>query len=110
MSEPDLYRFSTLLGTSFDYDWLTSTQVKDILECRIELLLVEVGAMTLCELPDEDPITMEEFTAATDRSCRHAAESLTRYFHSSLQLSSHLQFIPFFCYLVFELLVAHGHI
>ena len=55
--------------------------MKDILECRIELLLLDVGSMLLCQLPDDDPMTVDEFTAATDRSCLHAAESLTRYFY-----------------------------
>lgn len=54
--------------------------MKDILECRIELCLLEVGNITLCALPDDDPVTVDEFTAATDKNCLQAAESLTRYF------------------------------
>ena len=62
--------------------------MKDILECRIEGVLSEIEATRLCDLPEEEAITVEEFVGATERTCQAAAETLTKYavFHFRLRV------------------------
>lgn len=75
--------------------------MKDILECRIEGVLSEIEATRLCDLPEEEAITVEEFVGATERTCQAAAETLTKYavFHVRLRVV-----IPVSCDTVFVIL------
>ncbi|XP_048577391.1 dynein axonemal heavy chain 5 isoform X1 [Nematostella vectensis] len=54
-------------------------EIKDIQECRIEAVLEEIGSTPLCDLPEEDAITVEEFVETTEKTCLSAAEVLSRY-------------------------------
>ena len=53
-------------------------QACDILECRIEANLEEMGLTALCELPDDEPVVVEDFLALTEKTCLEAAEYLSR--------------------------------
>ena len=49
----------------------------DILQCRIENALQTIAETQLCE-PQQDPITLDEFSKLTDESCQHAVASITK--------------------------------
>ncbi|CAF3386329.1 unnamed protein product [Rotaria sp. Silwood1] len=49
----------------------------DILQCRIENSLQTIADTQLCE-PQQDPITLDEFSKLTDESCQHAISSITK--------------------------------
>lgn len=51
----------------------------DILECRIDAVLDDMGLTPLCDLPDEDAVTIEKFVNQTEVTCKEAAEALGRY-------------------------------
>ena len=55
----------------------------NILECRIEEVLDSMSYTPLCDLPDDEPITLEEFIALTDSNCKAAAQS-TGQVHTTL--------------------------
>ena len=54
-------------------------QACDILECRIEANLDDMGLTALCELPEDDPILVEEFLQLTKKICLEAVEQLSKY-------------------------------
>lgn len=54
------------------------TQIKDILECRVESVLQEMSVTSLCETPS-DPVTIEEFAKIADESSQKAIQSLSRH-------------------------------
>ena len=53
-------------------------QACDILECRIEANLEEMGLTALCELPEDEPVVVEDFLALTEKTCLEAAEHLSK--------------------------------
>ena len=57
---------------------LLTKRASDILECRIDGVLAEMAMVSLCNLPEEDPITWTEFLQITEDSVRTAAESLAK--------------------------------
>ncbi|KAK3754858.1 hypothetical protein QZH41_011331 [Actinostola sp. cb2023] len=58
-----------------------SKEVQDILDCRIEASLQEIGRTPLCDLPEEEAIFVEDFVDTTERTCNDNAEILTKYCH-----------------------------
>jgi len=50
----------------------------DTLECRIEAVLEKMASVELCVLPTDEPVTVDEFLAAAETSCRDASETLTK--------------------------------
>ena len=50
----------------------------DILECRIEDVLDSMSYTPLCDLPEDEPITLEQFIALTDSNCKMAADTLAK--------------------------------
>jgi len=54
-----------------------SKEIQDILECRIEAVLNEIGNTLLCWLPDDDPAFPDEFNSATEKICQREAEHLS---------------------------------
>ncbi len=53
-------------------------EVKDILECRIEAVLEEIGSSLLCWLPEDDAATPEEFQEETEKVCAQASQKLSK--------------------------------
>ena len=58
-----------------------SKEVQDILECRIEAILDEIGNTLLCWLPEEEAATPEEFNIATEKVCQSQTQYLSKYAH-----------------------------
>lgn len=56
-----------------------SKQVKDILDCRIEAVLNEMSITALCDLPEDEPVTMEKFLSMTTDVVNQAAVTLAMY-------------------------------
>lgn len=52
--------------------------MKDILDCRIEAVLEDIELTRLCDLPEDEAVSVEEFVNVTERTCQEAAESLSR--------------------------------
>ena len=50
----------------------------DILDCRIEEVLDSMSYTPLCDLPDNEPITLDEFVALTENNCESAADILAK--------------------------------
>ncbi len=57
---------------------LIGKQAKDILECRIEAVLEEMSLTPLCDIPEEDAITVEEFQKMTEDCCNDASVSVAK--------------------------------
>ncbi|KAK5862597.1 hypothetical protein PBY51_017975 [Eleginops maclovinus] len=55
---------------------LTMDRVNDLVEFRIDAVLQEMSASTLCVLPDDEPVTCEEFVQTTRDLCIRQAQSL----------------------------------
>ncbi|CAH1798803.1 unnamed protein product, partial [Owenia fusiformis] len=53
-------------------------QTSDILECRIDAVLEDMSLTPLCELPEEDPVTVSQFLAMTDEAVEFASEKLSK--------------------------------
>ncbi|XP_076826555.1 dynein axonemal heavy chain 5 isoform X2 [Brachyhypopomus gauderio] len=51
-------------------------RANDLVEFRIEAVLQEMSAIALCSLPEDDPITCEEFVQTTKELCVKGAQSL----------------------------------
>ncbi|XP_078698147.1 dynein axonemal heavy chain 5-like [Branchiostoma floridae x Branchiostoma belcheri] len=56
-------------------------QVTDMLECRIDASLSDMSSTSLCELPEDEPISVEEFLQITEQTCAKAAVSLSTQSH-----------------------------
>ena len=52
--------------------------VGDILECRIEAVLEDMSSTALCELPEEEPVTMEKFLEITNEVIDSASKYLAK--------------------------------
>ncbi|XP_024899314.1 dynein heavy chain 5, axonemal [Pteropus alecto] len=57
-------------------------KVSDLIEFRIDAILEEMSSTPLCHLPQEDPLTCEEFLQTTKDLCVNGAQTL--HFKSSL--------------------------
>ncbi|XP_041488031.1 dynein heavy chain 5, axonemal [Microtus oregoni] len=57
-------------------------RVNDLIEFRINAILEEMSSLPLCQLPQEDPLTCEEFLQMTKDLCVNGAQTL--HFKSSL--------------------------
>ncbi|XP_028415244.1 dynein heavy chain 5, axonemal-like [Dendronephthya gigantea] len=55
-----------------------SKEVTDILDCRIEAVLEDISSACLCELPEDDSITVEEFLKRTEDTCSAVIVALSR--------------------------------
>ncbi|XP_066028864.1 dynein axonemal heavy chain 5 isoform X2 [Pocillopora verrucosa] len=55
--------------------------VKDMLDCRIEAVLQDIELTRLCDLPEDEAVTVEDFVAVTEKTCQESAESLSKYNH-----------------------------
>ena len=55
-----------------------SKEVQDILECRIEAMLEDIGNTLLCWLPEEEPASPEEFYVATEKVDAQEAQKLSK--------------------------------
>lgn len=51
----------------------------DTLEYRIESILEDMSGAMLCDLAEDDPLTVEEFLQTTEQTCQMAAVELTKY-------------------------------
>ena len=51
---------------------------KDILDCRIETVLEDMSLTPLCDLPEDEPVTVEQFLALTETTCNDASQTLTK--------------------------------
>ena len=56
-----------------------SKEVQDILECRIDAVLDEIGRTLLCWLPEDEPAYPDEFNNATEKICQQEAQHLSKY-------------------------------
>ena len=50
----------------------------DTLHYRIEAVLEKIASVELCVLPNDEPVTVDEFLAAVEASCSEAAITLTK--------------------------------
>ncbi|KAM5264417.1 dynein axonemal heavy chain 5 [Ctenodactylus gundi] len=57
-------------------------RVRDLIEFRIDAVLEEISSIPLCQLPQEEPLTCDEFLQMTKELCVHGAQVLN--FKSSL--------------------------
>ncbi|XP_049624319.1 dynein axonemal heavy chain 5 [Suncus etruscus] len=57
-------------------------RINDLTECRIDAVLEEMSRASLCQLPQEEPLTCEEFLQMTKNLCVKGAQTL--HFKSSL--------------------------
>ncbi len=53
-------------------------ELDDLLECRVEELLTEMSETFLCKIPEEEPLTAEEFVFQSDQVGAEAAQNLGR--------------------------------
>lgn len=49
-----------------------------MLECRIEAVLQDIELTRLCDLPEDEAVTVEEFVNVTEKTCQEAAETLSK--------------------------------
>ena len=49
---------------------LLNKQAKDILDCRIEAVLEDMSLTPLCDLPEDEPITVARFIDLTTTTCQ----------------------------------------
>ncbi|XP_053396215.1 dynein axonemal heavy chain 5-like isoform X3 [Mercenaria mercenaria] len=63
-----------------ELDKLSKT-VHDILECRIEAVLEDMSATALCELPEDEAVTMEKFLEITTEVVETASKYLANQSH-----------------------------
>lgn len=49
-----------------------------MLEYRIEAALQDIELTRLCDLPEDEAVTVEEFVDVTERTCHEAEESLSK--------------------------------
>lgn len=61
-----------------ELDKLAKT-VHDILECRIEAVLEDMSTTALCELPEDEAVTMEKFLEITSEVVANASKYLAKY-------------------------------
>ena len=54
-------------------------QIADLLDCRIDAVLDDMAHMALCDLPEHEPTTTDDFIKSTERICKEACEALTRW-------------------------------
>ena len=55
-----------------------SKQVQDILDCRIDAVLEDMSLTALCDLPEDEPITINEFLKKTEDTCHAASQQLAK--------------------------------
>ena len=60
-----------------ELDKLAKT-VHDILECRIEAVLEDMSTTALCELTEDEPITMEKFLEITNNVVASSSKYLAK--------------------------------
>lgn len=66
------------LQTAVDLELLMD-RVNDLVEYRIEAVLQEMSGSTLCMLPEDEPVTSEEFVRTTRVSLSRNGFSLTAF-------------------------------
>lgn len=52
--------------------------VQDIWDCRIEAILEEMAKTPLCDLPEEEPLTVDQYLTNTQAKCTLASQSLAK--------------------------------
>jgi len=60
-----------------ELDKLSKT-VHDILECRIDAVLEDMSSTALCELPEDEAVTMEKFLDITNEVVSGASKYLAK--------------------------------
>ncbi|ELU05307.1 hypothetical protein CAPTEDRAFT_162628 [Capitella teleta] len=50
----------------------------DILDCRIEAVLEEMSLTPLCDLPEDEAVTVDKFLHLTEECCKEASQNLTK--------------------------------
>lgn len=60
-----------------ELDKLSKT-VKDILDCRIEAVLQDMSVTALCDLPEDEPVTMDKFLELTASAVDSASKQLAK--------------------------------
>lgn len=58
-----------------DLSKLTKT-VSDILDCRVEAVLSDMSMTALCDLPEEEAITADQFLELTTETVEMASQQL----------------------------------
>jgi len=51
----------------------------DTLECRVDAVLESMSSMMLCVLPEDEPVTPDEFLRLTEDRCQAAGITLAKY-------------------------------
>ncbi|CAH8594477.1 unnamed protein product [Schistosoma turkestanicum] len=69
--------FMKKVCTELDSLKLLIKRTSDILNCRIEAIFGEMAETNLCELPDDDQVSLDQFAQITETSVANAAENLT---------------------------------
>ncbi|VDQ14731.1 unnamed protein product [Trichobilharzia regenti] len=52
-------------------------RTSDILNCRIEDVFEDMAETSLCDLPEDDQVTLDQFIQITETTVAYAAESLS---------------------------------
>lgn len=52
-------------------------RTSDILNCRVEDVFEEMAETNLCDLPDDDQVTLDQFIQITETTVANAAENLS---------------------------------
>lgn len=60
-----------------DLEKLSKT-VKDILDCRIEAVLQDMSVTALCDLPEDEAVTMDKFLELTATAVDSASKQLAK--------------------------------
>uniref|UniRef100_A0A1I8HIQ5 DHC_N1 domain-containing protein n=2 Tax=Macrostomum lignano TaxID=282301 RepID=A0A1I8HIQ5_9PLAT len=60
---------------------IVAKQLSDMIQCRVESPLEEMSLTALIDLPDDEPVTADEFVAMTESTCSDAAAYLTKQSH-----------------------------
>ena len=70
--------------------------MSDIWDCRIEAVLEEMSSIPLCDLPEEEPLTVDQFQANTQATCEAASQTLAKKADSNWKgkIFGHVNNIP----------------
>ena len=71
---PDINKNYAVMG---ELDKLSKT-VHDVLECRIDAVLEDMSTTALCELPEDEAVTMEKFLVITTEVVNTASKYLAK--------------------------------
>ena len=73
---PNIDEFCDTVTKALDTFELVLTRVSDLIDYRIDSVLIDMTNISLCYLEDEEPITADEFYGKTEELCKRSGELL----------------------------------